>query len=534
MNRRLIILIVFTGLFSNVYAQSPSAAIDSLIKYKIITAKQRPLLEKELKDRNGFSDRIAILGGLENVMLQKEFHVNPRTTGLFYSYNWTHLSNNNQDSINTSLRLLLNKINRTGLLTGKVYTNTLRAIDSGRYVVELQMIRHLAEMSARLEWLAPDKLLPVAQLLHQNGIVSDSSFLQLEADIKNNKIESSYQLTNYCKLARTFDLTKYFADTSLRLEQFHRDIAAILPDLNFTDFSYTTTQDSDLTHLPTHKFNISLTCNGRVYKHSGIVLFYKNKQGQVHYIQVIAESFYPIFNKILADENSPYRLHNITFSHAGNADNTLRYTALIALREEQTDIFWKNPCLSYMLLSMENYDSTLTSVRVDTTIAGWRKAGLFDHLSDTEIEKGTTDAESDELYSINNLLFNFPNVIYSITPPMLMRPTYPYNSLLTHLAIITHGAFNPTQITQRKIKDSVNLKYLFKGKIHSYTFSIAYGFLDTKFPEFLKTLRVENNLPGSFYELPYEEAVIYLTKEQYEYLTNNNLLDFGTHSIIQR
>src|SRR5260221_4671559 len=202
-------------------------------------------------------------------MLQKTYHVDPHRTGIMFSYSGRSLNKKSQDSINTSLRMLLEKINKAGLLTDRVYTYTLKGIDSGRYVAEMQLIGYLTEMSSRLEWLAPDRLLPVAEQLHKNGIVSDSSFLQLKNDTRNGIIESAFQLNNYCKLDRTFDLTKYPDDPDLWLEQLHRDIASIVPGLDFTNFSYTTIADTSFS-IRGIRFNVSLVCNGHIYKYTSL------------------------------------------------------------------------------------------------------------------------------------------------------------------------------------------------------------------------------------------------------------------------
>jgi hypothetical protein len=49
MKRHLIILIIFCSLFDKVYGQLPSGAIDSLIKFRVITITERPMMEKELR-----------------------------------------------------------------------------------------------------------------------------------------------------------------------------------------------------------------------------------------------------------------------------------------------------------------------------------------------------------------------------------------------------------------------------------------------------------------------------------------------------
>lgn len=89
MKRCLIIFFTFYALLHKVYGQSPAGSIDSLIKFKVITTKERPAMERELKyirDKGRANYRVAILGGLENIILQKTFHIDPHKTGIFYSY----------------------------------------------------------------------------------------------------------------------------------------------------------------------------------------------------------------------------------------------------------------------------------------------------------------------------------------------------------------------------------------------------------------------------------------------------------------
>jgi len=519
----LIILILFCCLLNTVFGQSRKATIDSLVKFGVITAKQRPALQKESRYAGHTQDRIAVLWGLESIMLQKRFHINPHKIG-FFSYDLEHPNDKSQDSINRSLRTLLEKIKRAGLLTDRVYTYALKSIDTGRYAADVQMLGHLTEMSARLELLAPNKLLPFAQDLHKSGIVDDSSFMRLERDINNDKIESAFRLNDYCRLDKVFDLSKYPDDPDIWLEQIHQDIASIVPGLNFTNFSYTTIRDTSFT-IPGVRFKVRLVCNGKIYKHTSLVFdTFKNKQEKISPKDIFVEDFYRIFNKVLTDQQSPLRLHSIMFSSGGTPNDHFRPFALIALNAEQAEIFMKEANYSYMSVSLDRYDTTLTSAKIDATVAQWRKIGLFAHLSNAQISKAIDDAEADDPFSMDRLLTNFPGVVYPLDSSF-MSPKHPYVNLLNHLAKITHGAFVPTKISQRKINGRVKLQYLSKGKIHSHTFRTANGWFDPGFPAFIKNLGDENSLPGKFYNLKYSNDVIYLTKQQHDEAMSHNLLD---------
>ncbi|WP_154402424.1 hypothetical protein [Mucilaginibacter endophyticus] len=535
MKHCLITLIFCTILLNISYAQSPSAAIDSLIKFKVITNKDRPVLEGVLREKShssnqdarSVSDRLAILIGLESVMEQKTFHIKSRKTGgIWISYSGSYPIKMKRDSANKSLGALLTKINNAGLLSNKVYKYAQKDIDSSRYIIDMQLIAALAEMTARLESLTPARLLPLAEQLHKSGIVNDTSFSRLQNDIRNEKIESISQLNDYWQLSRTIDIEKYPADPHLWLEQIYRDIASIIPGLSFTNFSYTETQDTSLSigKIQATKFKIRFNCNGKVYKHTFASIFYSSERDKLHLSGLTAGGFFRALNKVLADQQSPLRLHSVIFNPPYVAENSTRYLTTIALTAEQAEMFMHEPYFRYVLVSMDSYTYTLTSAKIDSAIAGWKTIGLFAHLSKAEIDTAADNAMADDWISMNRLLTNFPKVIYP-TDSAMMSPTYPYVSLLKHLAGITHGAFSPTNITQKKVKGGVKLQYSFKGKTHSHIFNITEGWLGTPFVIFLKNLGLGNNLPGKFYQLDFDD-VIYLTQQQYNAAVKHKLLDF--------
>jgi len=531
----LIIFITFCTLFSKVYGQSSLAAVDTLIKYKVITSGDRRIIKDEFKYDRGVSDQTVILAGLETILLKKTFHVDPHKTGLFYSYNNDKPDSNRQDSINITLRELLGKINKAGLLTDKVYNYALKQIDSNRYIEQLQMIPVLAEMSSRLEWMSPPRLLPLADTLHNDGVISDTSFLRLKSDIQNGKIESSFQLNSYFKLDQTFDLTKYPEDSLTWIEPYLQKISSILPGLKFTNFSYSiepdTTFDLKIKGDSRIKVKMSIICNGHIYKYAVPSDRIIGRDRKTHYIGVVDEYMYRIFNKILADQHSSYRIHNIHFYHAGKDGDELKHFAVIALKDTQAVALMKH--LSYMLVSLESSEDNLTSVKIDTTIAEWQKMGLFAHLSQAEIDKGIDDAETADWFSaasVYGLLEYFPQVVCKLEPASFVMPRYPCVDFLTRLAPITHGAFRATKITETKIKNRVKLQYLFNGRYHSFTFDSQMWWLDAKTAEFLETLGRENDLTGNFYVLPGGYEVIYLTNKQYAYTMAHKLFDFGTHA----
>ena len=526
MKHFLIIIFTFCFLLPKVYSQSTASSLDSLVKFGVITLKDRLIIQKELKTvkkMEQVSYRSKILGSLANIILQKTYHINPRKGGIFYAYKDETKLKINQDSINTSLRKLLDKIKRANLITERVYTYTLKEIDSSTYFVEAQFLMSLTEISYRFELLSHEKLFNTAEQLHKVDIVGDSAYARLKDDINNDKIESAFQLSNYFKVVKILDMTKYPEDPKIWLEQIHGDISSVLPGLDFTDFSFTEVPDTSFT-IPGIKFKVTLTNNGRVYKYLSLAFNnFKNPGGKIIPKDIFLEDFYRIFNKILTDQHSPYRLHSFNFVHA-TSDHDFNHSALIALKDEQVDVFWKHNVIPFMFVSLESYSNELTSVKLDSALAGYRKMGLFDHLTNTQIEKAIDDAQALDPTTANDLLSSFPDVVYHFRDAIsgLRRP---YGDLLIHLAKITHKEFNPTKIVQIKQGKGIKLQYQYKGKSHEFIFANNYGWFDVKFEAFVKSLGKANNLLGNFYFLKNDGSIIYLTPKQYNDALNNKLFD---------
>ena len=526
LKRCIIILIIIQSWLGRLYGQSPTASVDSLVKYKVITNKDAPALKEELRENPQKPYRLVLLGGLESLILKNKFHIDSRKTGASWSFQIKQKLYKNSDSVNISLRLLLQNIKKAGLLTNRIYNHAEKDIDSGQYVVDLQLVSSLVEMSSRYESLSSDKLLPFTEGLYKNGIIDTPSFKKLKNDILSENLESASQLNSYCKLDRLFDLTKYPDDPKIWLEQIHRDIASMLPGLAFTDFKYTEIPDTSFS-LPGVRFKISLVCNGRVYKHTSQAFnMFEARHGKITPQNIYMNDFHRIFNKILADQHSPLRFHFIMPGPDYNTDVHFNHFALIILNDVQAAVFMTKPYFSFMTISLENYNDALTSSKIDIAITGWKKMGLFSHLSNSQVDKGIDDVQSDDPFSTGSMLVHFTGVTYSLDS-VLIAQDQPYVGLLKRLGQITHGAFSPAKIIQTKVKGGVKLQYLYKGKYHSYLFHSRVGWIDTDFPNFLKRVEIENNLVGKFYLLQHEDMVIYLTNRQHQYAVDNKLMKFS-------
>lgn len=179
-----------------------------------------------------------------------------------------------------------------------------------------------------------------------------------------------------------------------------------------------------------------------------------------------------------------------------------------------------------------NRKNNLTKEQIQNAINGWQKIGILDHLSKAEILLADKKASEETTDNINDVLYrDFPKVIHWFDTE-LENLKDPYAELLREFARISHGGFNPGNISDNfdPSKKSVTVKFALNHKNYSKDFRILDDWVDPDFIDFVMQTIAENKLAGQFYDL-YEGGqgayFIFLTLQQYEFLKSNKLLVFA-------
>jgi hypothetical protein len=428
-----------------------------------------------------------------------------------------------QEKISQELLNYLTKLKTCGLVTEKQFNEQSEKIKKSSYADTLEFLCDLFNQSRYEEWLRPVRIIRYGEELLSNNVITEQSFEVLKNDANAGKIKSHRQIVDYCKYAWLLDLAKYGDDPAVYLEQIHREIATLLPELNFTNFKYKIEVDSSEKYVA-YKLITSIDANGKTYKQRSFISPNRTKEND-DYSRKIGDAFHQIFNKILTDNQSLLRLHQIrgNFQYEKEAN-----FGVIALAENQTKMF--RYADSYIQVSYENFENTLTSSRIDTAINAYQQIGLLAHLTQSQIDKGKERVQEQENRNCNDVLECFPNVVYSFETKFFDSEDS-YATLIREYARISHDRFNPTNITDdfniREIKKST-LKFSFNGKDYRKVFKSDSRWMDMSFFDFVKSVVADNKLDGQFYDLYADDGikVIYLTKEQYDYLRTNNRLIF--------
>lgn len=434
-----------------------------------------------------------------------------------------------QIKINKDLTVYLSKLKSCSIINEIQFQQFSAKISNNEFSHSPQFLLSITAQAAFQEHMSPEKLKVFANKLKSKEIVS-VKYDQLISDIDKGQLQNPIDFLNYCYKAVIIHEQDYANEPEKYLEQIHKKTASIFPELAFTDFQFQVVLDSTISDDESKFYNfiVSLKSNGKKYKQKSFYRLYSKTKDQYFSNKIDQQEYYKIFNKILADLQSPYRLHEVK-AYQGNAV-TWKVFGILALSKEQANALRSGD--DYFSPSYESFKNTLTSKNIAKAIEEYEKIGLLSHLTAAQIQKAKEAVAEQENINLNDVLIAFPEVIYRFDTE-LANLEAPYDELIKEYQKISHQDFNPTEVSDNfdiaKNKEVV-LRFKLGAKLYNETFKIEDDWIDPKFFDFIKAIATKNKLKGQFYELytgGQEASIIYLTKEQYEYLRENKLLIFG-------
>jgi hypothetical protein len=178
----------------------------------------------------------------------------------------------------------------------------------------------------------------LADQLYSKKICSEQGYRSLLNEIESNQLTNSLDFLNYCDKAVIINLNNYPEKPQDYLEKIHSDVSKPLPELTFTDFKFKVVLDStnSFDDNKFYKFVVSLKSNGKIYRQESSYHLHSVSKNEYFGGKIDQQQFYKIFNKILADLQSPYRLHEVK-SFPVNSDNWYKF-GIIALTKDQADM----------------------------------------------------------------------------------------------------------------------------------------------------------------------------------------------------
>ena len=432
-----------------------------------------------------------------------------------------------QAKINDRLTQYLSKLKSCDLIDDKQFDQFKARIDKDDFVHQFLLLKEVFNQAVLTERMNPDKLRVFADKLKSHEIVTEQ-YDRLIEDIQQDKLQYPIDFLNYCNKAVIINTMDYPEEPDQYLEPIHRKTASVIPELSFTDFKFDVVVDSLDFDTESSDFIVSLESNGKKYKQVSFYRLYSPSKNRYYGDRIDQQTYYKIFNKILTDLRSPYRLHEVKVYRSDFAEPEI--FGIIALTEEQAD--WFHGGGVYFSPSYESFKNEITSERIEQAIEEYKKIGLLSHLSAEQIEKAKERISEQDNWSLNDVLMAFPEVILMFDME-LGNPEDPYAELVKEYKKISHNEFNPTEISDNfgnvNRDEKVELRFNIGDQLYTRTLDYYGDWIDGEFFSFIASVVSDQNLKGRFYQLytgGQEASIIYLTPSQYEYVRTHNLLNF--------
>lgn len=440
----------------------------------------------------------------------------------------------------------LEQLNGTGVLTASVYEHLQSEVASGRLFYKSQLY-HTAKIQLECEEsVSPDLLKPRLDDLRTADIISEQGYLSLLEALEASELQNPIEFLTYIDRAQMFDLTNYPTEPALYFPAIYQSVAQMLErtglvSSEISNFDLELIPDQTLNQIyefdrennpnldeaaidewHTYDALVSVQIDNRDYEQSSYYSPPSNEQDFLGRIE--SDGLVNLFNKVLRDQASPYRLFSVQ-----SFDPHVDYSrfGVIALTKAQADVYWKGDWHE------TDYTSTFTSDRIVEIVTLLSDIELLEHLSADEISDGEKQIARQYITHPYQLLSAFRDVVLLFDWESAEGET-PYKYLLESLSAISRGGFEPIYIEDNFDweNQTASLAFTLNGTRHSTDLDFDSDWLDPRFFEFVKSVAVEEVLTGKFYPLSEDgagaEGYIFLNDGQLEILRSQQLVILST------
>ena len=419
------------------------------------------------------------------------------------------------------------KLHTAGLVSAPIKDMLLPKIKQLALRSLYEVTAAAAEMAEKAWFLGPQKLEKFAKQLLSKELVTQSGYNEIMDKSAKGLFTTYDQLYPYIKNFVVIDLNKYKGGPEEYLEPVYRLTAASFPGLHFDSLNYTIApnkKESD-SGFVIIDMAVTLKQGERSYTYSSFYdAEYKNKIEDA-FIK-IPESYHTVFNKILADRLSPYRLHLVKI-------NPGKIGILPLTKEQYSILIWWYDGMrtgGYLEMSHEKFTNKITQKRIQEIISILDSAGLLSHLNIKEKDSCIRAINEKEIIHAGDILSCFKNLVFEINDLEFGIADGQYKGLTERIATASRGQFNPVDIIDTYNFDrNKKFKYGFtlNGKRYERELYQDDDWLDTEFWTLIMAAISEQDKIGSFYPLSPTDGLkaIYLTKPQADLLQKAKLLD---------
>lgn len=443
-----------------------------------------------------------------------------------------YFSQADKESLSQQMQIRLGQLQEAALVSPQTYAHLEQQISKLEVFHPVQLYTQATLLSRYEQYMEPARVSPFLDSLYQYGVLTIKNKDRLLRDLSTGQLNRHETFLSYCEHARVFDMANYGDAPESYLLPLHQAVAQLVPGLSFRDFAFQIKRDSSSASLSdSQTLEVSLSIKGQRYTQKS---FYLSDRGAwKDFGKIAAADFYQLFNRALADQGSPYRIHHVSM-HPSIYDSHTHETrfGLIALQADQLPMFRRafiSEAFPYIDPSYEDFSPALSPDRVISAIGQFESLGLFDHLDSTVFQQTRMQVLSSKPDSYSEVLSQFPNVVY-VCNWTQTESENPYPVFLQELEMISKGDFSPRLIHdnfQTAHDARIQVGFHLGTQAYECTLDSRTNWFDFRFMNLVEEAVAAQHLSGKFYFLPESAgdlAIIFLNHEQYTHLQDSQLL----------
>jgi hypothetical protein len=385
------------------------------------------------------------------------------------------------------------------------------------------------------DWWNPGSIAAFSAVLRKNGVVDSAGLARIKAATAAGQIPTPFELLPFCKHAVAIDLRRHASDPALFVPAVHREAAAILPELAFDAVDYKVVPD---------KLRVTLVTRHGSYSQDS---FFGGENDHPGPERLDRQTFYQVFNKMLADAGSGARIHLVKFrapDSPSNADDQARF-GLILLTPAQAKSLRPlhdygpdgSDARAFFDVSYEDFHS-IGPLAVAHALKRYRAIGLLDHLDPEQAAELERAGREQDLKNLNGLLALVPKLAASFWYKD-GAGDHPYADFLAKLTAISRGRFAPTEVVDTFLASgdrspTTSFGFTLAGRKYSTVLKREGAWLDASALELVRRAVAETDRYGRFYFLEgagEDTPVVYLTRAQYRVLRAESLAKFEAQQV---
>ncbi|HEV2479934.1 MAG TPA: hypothetical protein VGS79_09715 [Puia sp.] len=523
LNRLLLLFVPVFGLAVSSMAQmTRSRALDSLIKLQLVTPREKGYMEKAMAGPDqDYSRRDELLGLLVRA---KMYSTSGTYSGISFLAEPASSRSLPATVIRAGLDSFIRAMDKAGLLSGYTRAELLRYNEKDRFGWKIQVAELAYEGANQEYFLRPEKFDRFLDSIHAVGAISDNNYRALLQKSASGELHRYSELPAYLNFCVTIHLDELPRDSVAFLHALYAATSRVMPGLDYDTIAFRLEKDKEDSEPDFQAWNLVATINrkGELFSYSGFYnAEYKNKSAHEW---PMPDGFHSVFNKVLADLGSPYRLHTFAID-----TNTVGVIGLTESAFKQFSWTYDGALVSYLRVNYENYAGGFTRRSIQAAIRTYDSLELFKNLSTTEKDSCINVVNNSEIRHYSDILKCFKDQVLDIDVKYGIDSGH-YARITGWAAQISKGRFRPAKIVDGYSYEHPQFTYGFTvgNKVYSVGLHQDGKYLDPEFWTLIDSAMKENDPEGAFHYIYPSDGIteIYLTNAQFAFLQQHRLLEF--------